>query len=474
MANPIDDRTPLDHLLEEIAHQFSVYLSKGVAADSVFQNIDPDLNINNLDDLLEIHFILSGSLLPRGVDSRPPETPIGIQDFLSLLPQRIRHLRTTTAREIRMFDGEVRGRIDWNETIKQRYYSGSIDDTRFACQLAEETASIPENLVLWELLNSISNSYKTATSIIENHNEIDWFQSWEDDGRLVSYLDDARSNVHLSELDADRQTLGTVSDRTIRNVLESREELYREAAILLQRYRNLMDHDIDPTEAKQLLGRQLLHPAESDTWGKDDTPVFFELYWIYKLLDTYDAAQRNLVTNGTHCIAAWEFQGARYELYHDWNGGNRFDFGESYGDREPDLSFSGEDRYLARTARWLTLRESERKGVFGKSASRKKERRPDFVLLRFDDDTVTDIAIGEVKYTRKASTAANGLEELYRYLLFARASNGNEFPYFVTEVDELDAASVHGFLCVDRVDPSRDPEGPVTILDIDQEFPRPF
>ena len=105
----VDERTPLSELLPDIADQFSVYLKTGLEFDSVFQNIDPDLNINGLDDLLDLHFILSGRTLDTEQTERAADdvstVEIGVMDFLCLLPSRLRRLRTTTQRQTQVFNG---------------------------------------------------------------------------------------------------------------------------------------------------------------------------------------------------------------------------------------------------------------------------------------------------------------------------------------------------------------------------------
>ncbi|WP_137288117.1 hypothetical protein [Natronorubrum halophilum] len=473
-----DERTPPSELLPHIAHQFSVYLKAGLEFDSVFQDIDPDLNINGLDDLLGLHFILSGQTLNPEQTERPIDgegtNNIGVMDFLWLLPPRLRQLRTTTQRQTQEFNGEIRGRIDWQQTIKTRYRTGNVDAPHYACQLAEETIAIPENIVLWELLNKIQKAYTEATTIVPEDDGVSWFSPWQGDSRLAANLEAARSNIHLAELESEREEQVAVSDRMLRNVLESRSPLYAEAAELLQWYRDLQDHEIDPEEAKDLLRRRLFMPPTSDNWAEDETPAFFELYWIFNLLSGFGAPRRNLITKGTHCIASWTVDGSEYELYHDWSGGTKFDFSESYLDRERAHALAGEDRYLGRTTELLTIQEQETEAVFGHRRPSSKSRYPDFVLLRREGGTVTDIAIGEVKYTRRGQTAAKGLEELYRYMIFARDMSNSDPSYFTAGPNHFETPNVYGYLCVDKIAPKREPAGNVSVVQVGEAISPPF
>ena len=474
----VDKRTPLSELLPDIADQFSVYLKTGLEFDSVFQNIDPDLNINNLDDLLDLHFILSGRMLDTEQTERAADdmstAEIGVIDFLCLLPSRLRRLRTTTQRQTQVFNGEIRGRINWQGTIKARYRTGNVDAPLFACQLPEETVAIPENIVLWKLLNEIQSAYTEAVEIVPSDDPVPWFNSWQENSRLAANLKSAQSNIHLSELEDEREERVAVSTRTLRDVLESRSPLYSEAAELLQWYRKLKDHEVDPEEAKGLLRRRLFTPQSGDEWSEDETPTFFEFYWIFNLLKGYDAPCRNLITKGTHCIASWTVKDSEYELYHDWSGGLEFDFAESYFDRERDHALAGEERYLGRSAELLAMQERETTEVFDHRRPRSKSRYPDFVLLRRERGEVYDIAIGEVKYTRNPQTAAKGLEELYRYMIFARETSDSVPSYFTEGPDHFETPNVYGYLCVDKIDSEREPAGNVSLVEVGDTIDPPF
>lgn len=477
-ATGSDERTPPEELLPDIADQFSVYLRSGLEFNSVFQNADPDLNINGLEDLLDLHFILSGEILPQQRSERLSGSVdagnVGVIDFLCLLPGRLRRLRTTTHRQTQVFEGEIRGRIDWQETIKSRYRTGNIDAPQFACQLAEETVSIPENRVLWELLTEIKSAHDEATGIVPDDEEVRWFSPWDGDSRLAENLEAARDNIHLSELESARKEREPVPERMLREVLDSRMPLYQEAATLLQWYRTLQDHELNPGEARDLLRRRLFKPEPDERWAQDKTPTFFELYWIFNMLAGYDGPRRNLITKGTHCIASWTSSESEYELYHDWSGESEFDFAESYFDREEEYPLAGEDRYLGRTAELLATQERETKGVFGHRRPHSKTRYPDFVLLRREDGRVKDIALGEVKYSRDKSTAAKGLEELYRYMIFARETAGDTPSYFTSSPDHYETPNVYGFLCLDRIDAQREPAGNVSICEVGDSIEPPF
>lgn len=483
-SEPNDARTPADTLVREVASSFSVYLGRGIQLDPILEDIDPTLNIENLDELLDIHFLLSGRKLSSEVERRPTQLrvdvpvtmDIGVMDFTSLLQRRLRRLHTTTERETRVFEGELRGRVDWQETIKTRYRAGNPDELTFACQLTEETIKTPKNLVLWELLTTIRDSHSRAVDLIEDESEAAWFDPWQSESGLQNNLDAGLTDVHLSELeDVDVQ----VSDRMVRTVSEARSPLYREAANLLAWYRQLKRYDIDPNEAQSLLGRQLFYP-DPEREDYDEVPTLFELYWVFKLLEAYDNPQLQLITGPTDLVAVWRESETQYELYHNWTGGDLLSFKPPIFDREELADTEDDDRYLRRLDQLLTSQTESTNAVFGhRRPSNPKELRPDFVLLRRHIETkaIEQIAIGEVKYTQKQSTAADGLEELLEYMIYARKTSnkdGSRNPYFTTSPDHFDTPTMHGFLCLDQVQHSAVDCPSVDILEFGDGFERPF
>ena len=98
-----------EKLLDEISDDLNQFLKYGNLAPFA-QEIDPNLNIDNVNKLLRIHFVLTRS---------SDKIKVGVLDFVEELPQRLRRIKTTTRKEIELFEGEVRGRISWKHTISE-------------------------------------------------------------------------------------------------------------------------------------------------------------------------------------------------------------------------------------------------------------------------------------------------------------------------------------------------------------------
>jgi hypothetical protein len=98
-----------------------------------------DLQIENIDRLKRIHFCLSDPVV----------------EYVDELQERIRRIKTANQRERVATRGEVRGKIDWEETLKHRYSDSVGDRSHFTCETPYTEYNIGENLVLKKLLWTI-------------------------------------------------------------------------------------------------------------------------------------------------------------------------------------------------------------------------------------------------------------------------------------------------------------------------------
>jgi len=233
-----------------------------------------------------------------------------------------------------------------------------------------------------------------------------------------------------------------ITDRTIESVKRSRSRFYQEAAILLDRYRQLVNQELDSDEAREILNHTIIAPEK--------TEVLFELYWVFRVLDAYEGVQYRVLTDSRESpstIATWEQDGFQFRLSHD-STGEKLTFNESVGYEEIDP-----DGYLFRMnevlSRWQSLSEqmlerSRSGSLWG--------GRPDIVLERYQaeesgDWVLDQVFIGEVKYTQSLDYAATGLRELLEYMAFVRRAATDE--YVEAPENILDSVDVKGLLFVD-------------------------
>ncbi|MGM0500787.1 MAG: hypothetical protein ACQERL_11360, partial [Bacillota bacterium] len=127
-------------MLEEISDELIIYLKQGsIRVDSFLKKVD--LNINNFEQLLRIHFLLKEE----------------VKEFIEDLPYLIRNIKTSTQKTNREVNGEIRGRIDWQATISNRSKNAYTNSNTFVCQQVDKDFNIKENLVLKKFLNILNN-----------------------------------------------------------------------------------------------------------------------------------------------------------------------------------------------------------------------------------------------------------------------------------------------------------------------------
>lgn len=289
-------KTSARELVEAIADDFNTYLGKGIRLDPVLRDFDPELNVDDLDRLLRIHFVLT---------ERDGDRP-GVIDFVRTLPERVRRLKTTNSHRLVAREGEIRGRVAWDETIKRRYREGGSRRNQYVCRETRENYDIEENVVLKSLLSRIHDIvFGDLEHALESPADYGWLADWVDtETQFAEEFDDIfLDNIYLRRIDsADHE----VTDRMLRSVKQSRQPLYAEAARLLDRYRRLLNYDLDVTEAKRLLENTFIRP--------DQTETLFELYWVFRLLDCYDSVHFELLDGDSDVVASWETTDSRYIL----------------------------------------------------------------------------------------------------------------------------------------------------------------
>lgn len=451
-------------LLEAIADDFHTYLGKGVRFDQVIGSAHPNLDIDDVETLLRIHFVLT--------DAADDDESVGVLDFMQKLEDWIRRMKTTTSSASFERRGEIRGRIDWQETAKRRSRSGRLDEPLFVCKQPQEHYEVEENLVLKRLLSIIYDIlYTDLKHAVENPDGYEWLDAWVSTDGDSSDVEPAADtleriyerNVYLQRIDVANSDL---TDRTIESVKQSRSEFYREAAVLLDRYRQLMNQNLDSEEAREILDHTIVAPEK--------TEVLFELYWIFRILDAYDTVQYRVLTGqgaDSSIIAKWEQEGSQYVISHD-STGESLAFNESLDEEavEPD-------GYLFRLNEVLTRWQSLSKSILDyRGTGSLWGGRPDIVLERYEKDesdewTLAEVFIGEVKYTRDIGYVATGLRELLEYMAFVKHSSGNG-DYVEAPEDVLDSVSVKGLLFVDELEQETDSPGEVDIVQYPQSLTR--
>jgi hypothetical protein len=451
-------KTPHDELLTAVADDFHTYLRRGVRCERVIDSAHPDLDIDDIQTLLRIHFVLTEA-------SDDDTDSVGVVDFVRTLETRIRRMKTTTSRETTERRGEVRGHIDWQQTTKARSRSGRLDEPIFVSNQPQEHYDIDENLVLKRLLSVIYDIIHTDLEhALANPDRYGWLDVWTDTNAetlesTAEMFDRVfERNIYLQRIDE----ASDITDRTIEAVKRSRSQFYQQAAILLDRYRQLVRQDLDSDVARDILNHTLIAP--------DETDVLFELYWLFQILGAYDGVQYRVLTDSRdnpNLIASWESNGKRYEMYHDATG-QHVSFNESL-----DTDSVEPDGYLYRMNevlnKWQTLSarlldRGSQNSLWG--------GRPDILLEQSTQDSdgewnLKQVFIGEVKYTQDTDYAAAGLRELLEYMALAKHS-GRDDDYVEAPEEVLESVAVSGLLFVADLDIDVTSPDKITVLQYPQ------
>lgn len=431
-------------LLEAIAEDFHTYLRKGIQFDQVIGSAHSELDIENIDTLLRIHFVLT--------DAVDDATAVGVLDFMRELEDRIRHMKTTTSPASFQYRGEIRGQVDWQGTVKTRARAGQLDEPIFVCNQPEENYNIDENLVLKRLLTVIHEIVMDDLEYaLANPEGYGWLDAWvtpqrneksRDAESAAEMLDRIyEQNIYLQRINTAE---AEITDRMIESVKRSRSRFYRDAAMLLDRYRQLMNHELDSEEAKNILNNTLIAP--------DKAEVLFELYWVFQVLNSYSNVQYRVLTDARDnpsTIATWEDDNSKFVLSHDATGK-----GLTFSDSVDNAEITP-DSYLYRMNEVLSKWQSLSEDILGRGGSDALwGGRPDLVLEQFEQThdgewQLSQVFLGEVKYTQHVDYVATGLRELLEYMAFVKRKTTGE--YVESPSNILDSVSVKGALFVDEL-----------------------
>lgn len=427
-------KTPEDILIDRIADDFQTYLMKGICLDSFSSKIDPNLRINDVEKLLRIHFVLT-----EKNDSSP-----GVIDFIKKLPPRLRKLKTSIKKVNEVHHGQIRGKIDWQDTIKKRSKTNVEYNTTYSCLKSNKNFQIKENLVLKELLSIIYeivfNDLKPA---LEKDERYEWLKDWtsKKDRNLKSLLKNVYlKNIYLERVENERVN---ITKRTINQVKKSRNQLYQEAARLLERYRRLMNFELEKKEAKELMRNTFIHPEKRE--------VLFELYWAFRILNSFENVTYHIIEEGINAIANWSDNNFNYIMYHDSKGSNQLNFLIKFENIEEDIEKTDENGYLFRlgefTKEWGELTED----IFSITSNQHIwSGNPDIIIERYDKETdeLDKIFIAEVKDTVNKRYAITGLRELLEYMSLVMENDD----YFEKGNQLFEGEKIKGALFVDNVE----------------------
>ncbi|MDQ0160017.1 hypothetical protein [Alkalibacillus salilacus] len=400
-------------LLDEISSYLVGYLKSGqINIDSVLSKTS--LNIANFNDLLKLRFLLL------------PET----NRFVQQLPSLLKRMKTTTTYTKETYYGEVRGEIDFSETIRERLARNYQDQTIFTTNESVKSYNTTENQILKQIL-MVLDDLLVRNDFISNLKSSNWFNDSESLQMSVSKA--LRKNIYIQRVNGD-----SVTDRMIQQTLRHRNPLYQKAAKLLEHYRKLMRGQYNESDLVHLFEQTLITP--------DNRDVLFELYWVVQMIKQQpNMVKLYIMDKSQNLVASWDDPDYFYKLYHNSSGSQDIRFNV----KEDEIANSS-NPYLQQRCQSYKNQKQLDQFFFNiqKESSSVWEGRPDFIIEKIDKSTqeLVSLTIGEVKNTSDDKYARKGLAELNDYMHFVK-NHKNEYIR-----DEIE---VNGLLCLRQTQTSK-------------------
>lgn len=217
---------------------------------------DTDINF-----LKTVHFLLS------------PE----IKALVNELPKLMRNLSHSTQKEVIECRGVIRGRIDWNLTLKERYSRGFNDPSLFICRPGTKMYDLPENQLLKFILWKIRSLTETIElSIPDEIIEQDQWRRWVD--IIISrYLmvKKVSKNIYFQQISLPR----LIKPKTLQKAHRHRNQSYDQVAECYELYEKLFISN-DQEVLRELIENQIFEPLNNDR--------LFEIYVLIKILNLLD------------------------------------------------------------------------------------------------------------------------------------------------------------------------------------------
>lgn len=418
------DKTPRQTLEAAVSEQLLTYLGNGsINSAVVAEALSPvEHSIRDYKELKTLHFILSER----------------VAAYVNRLPDRIRSLRTTTTKRTERVHGEVRGEINWKQTLQARSEQGYTDPTVFSIQRPEVEFNTPENCLLKKMISILVEGISLVRDVDQP-----WWDGWKrtDPEWLNRTLE---RNIYLDKLPDSAEI--NLSERDLESARRSRHELYAETYDLYRLYEDFVQDRFERPEVRALFQETLITPASDAT--------LFEVFSLFRYLSQLAAAgdlTLERIRPGMDEVAVLEDEGNKLlKVYYDQTGPLKF------FDQYPELEeLPAETPEVVRrqvrafqsyrTAVGEFLDRDVSEGYFG--------GRPDMLLLEFDDEgELARVEVGEIKYTKSSNTFASGLQQLLEYLHLLRTDG----EYLLPEDQQPGEVKLAGVLFTDGAETERE------------------
>lgn len=426
-------KTDPGELSRLVTPELITYLGAGeLNPNRLAESIDySGLRITDLDQLKQLHFALYHEVV----------------DYIERLQERLRRVKIEHRREQETTHGEVRGPINWQQTLQQRPQTG--DPALFVISNPEIELNIPENRVVKKLVATIA---EPLTVDIEGTDR-EWRNKWEDTD-IVELQRTLEHNVYLDQLPDAREI--QVTDRDLAKARRSRHRLYSKGAELYRLYDDLLNDRYQQDKVRSLLRETIVTPTKDHD--------LFELFCLFAhvrhLRSKYPGLTLQRIEPGMDEIALLNGDDRRISIYYDQGG--PLEFFEELLRSETLKREWNVPRPIIRHTKALEDHESLIESFLAEGKNHSYYNgRPDLVVTEYtkrrDGERLDKTWLGEIKYTQSSSTFSTGLRELMEYVYLAREQGLDQYLFD----DQLKSENVNGIIFTDGVSTETDTVGSV-------------
>ena len=433
-------------LIEQLTQDILAYVMHGNFPE---HELARKLKLEGLDErfeeytlLLDLHFVLRDD----------------VREFVGNLPQWLRSIRTESQTVSQTRRGEIRGRINWNATVQERYASNPRDRSLYVCDDHTSRYDIAENIVLKSLLNAIHSTLQQADDYL--HRDYQWVRdTWYGNEPLIEDLQHVvERNVHVLRIRD--PTVAEPTDRMVDQASSARQPVYRQAANLLETRQNL--HRGDPTAIRSLLQQTAITP--------DDLGTLFELYVLFRMVGTLEQLLEaepvfRTISSDTQELVRMDSD-PEVVLYHDNSAADR------------DLSFRADVEDPQEQSRSDKVQQEAlqvARNYFDNPMLRNHTGRPDVLILEVRSDEGSDYRylITEVKFSSNDKVVRQGMKETLEYLAFLKAND--EYVFEIDASESVFGDGWNGLLVTKDLEETTqsleqqvDTENPIKVLQVSE------
>lgn len=272
----------IDLIYDEIIEFIHHYLFSGeVSTDFSIKVQDLfEMDEDDLRTLKTVHFLLSDE----------------VRELIQALPYLLRNLSHSTQKEKEEFKGIIRGRIDWNATLKTRYSKGYNDPSLFVCSPPSKYYDLEENQLLKFMLKKIINLKNNYLSFV------DYSKNDEENPYDMEKLSDEKdwyeivgNNFEMAKKTLKKVYFNDISDikivkaKHIRKAFKNRNALYHRVAKAFRIYEDLFIND-DIERLNELVEHRLIRATNPHK--------LYEIYIFYSIIKELPNPKLRLLHGG--------------------------------------------------------------------------------------------------------------------------------------------------------------------------------